>query len=730
MSHPKFHRIAFLLASLALACRSDGARTHAAEGTASLSAARTPVALAYPEARRGDVVDEYHGEQVADPYRWLEALDSADTRRWIDAENEVTRGYFASLESRGKLAARLGELWNYERFSPPAKRGSRYFFGKNDGLQNQSVVWVTEALDAAPRVLLDPNTLSKDGTVALSGSSISADGRWYAYGVADGGSDWTVWRVRDVDTGVDLDDTLRWIKFNTPAWKKDGSGFFYARYAEPAAGKELEQKNEDQRVYFHRLRTPQSDDVLVYARPDAPEYGYSAEVTDDGAYLVLDVSQGTDPKNRVFYAELGADSSTAPAVRPLLERFDASYDFIGNQGPRFFFVTDLDAPRQRIVAIDVRRPERANWLELVPERADALQSASLVGGKFLCNYLHDAHTEVRVHAFDGEFQNELELPGLGTAAGFGGTVNDQETFYSFASFTTPATIFRYDLATHTSSVFRRPETTFDATPYTTEQVFCTSKDGTRVPLFLTYKRGLVRDGRTPTLLYGYGGFNASLTPTFSPARVAWLELGGIYAVANLRGSAEYGEAWHQAGTKTRKQNVFDDFIAAAEYLIRERWTSSEKLAIQGASNGGLLVGACLLQRPELFGATLPAVGVMDMLRFREFTIGWAWESDYGSVKDADEFRALRAYSPVHNVKPGVCYPPTLITTADHDDRVFPAHSFKFAAALQAAQACANPILIRIDVRSGHGAGKPTSKQIEQATDELAFLVRELELAQP
>ncbi|MCE9592926.1 MAG: prolyl oligopeptidase family serine peptidase [Planctomycetes bacterium] len=685
--------------------------------------AHEPLTRIYPSAPRGDVVDEYHGEKVADPYRWMEELDTPQTRAWIDAENAETQSYLTLIPAREQLAKRLGELWNYERTTAPSKRGTRYFFGKNDGLQNQNVVFVAEALDATPRVLIDPNTLSKDGTVAVGGSSISSDGRWYAYGIADAGSDWTTWRVRDVDTGRDLPETIRWTKFNAPAWRKDGSGFYYARYAEPKAGEELKQKNEGQRVFFHRLLTEQRDDVLVYERPDQPEWGFGCTVSDDGAYVIVNASQGTDPKNRVFYARIEAD---APAkITPLLVDFDASYDFIGNDGSRFFFVTNHGAPRQRVIAIDVEHPEPTAWRELVPQADDTLQSVSTIGRRFVANYLHDAHSRVAVFALDGKLEREVELPGLGTAGGFAGSIDDGETFYSFASFTTPATIYRYDVAAGKSELFHRPPTNFDASQYVTEQVFYPSKDGTRVPMFLTYKRGLKRDGRNPTLLYGYGGFNAAMTPSFQPARIAWLELGGVYALANLRGGSEYGEAWHLAGTKLQKQNVFDDFIAAGEWLIREKWTSSDKLAIQGGSNGGLLVGACITQRPELFGAALPAVGVMDMLRFREFTIGWAWESDYGSVKNADEFRALRAYSPVHNAKPGTCYPPTLITTADHDDRVFPAHSFKFAAALQAAQACANPILIRIDVRSGHGAGKPTSKQIEQAADELAFLVREL-----
>jgi prolyl oligopeptidase len=681
--------------------------------------------LIYPDALRGDTVDDYHGTQVADPYRWLEDPDSPETRAWVEAENKVTFGYLDEIPQRNAIRQRLTELWNYERFGVPTKKGGHYFLTRNDGLQNQSVLYVLDDLAASPRVLLDPNTLAKDGTVALSGTVVSEDGRLLAYGLADGGSDWNQWKVRDVATGQDLADTLRWVKFSQAAWMRDGSGFFYARYDEPKAGEELVQANYFHKLYFHKLGTAQAEDPLVYERPDHKEWLFQSSVSEDGAYLLIEVSQGTEQRNRYFYKRL-ADPG-APVLE-LLGEADAHYEFVGNDGAVFWFLTDRDAPRARLVAIDTADPQASHassWKELVPQAKETLTGVSVVGEHFVASYLQDAHTAVRVFDLAGKLQRSVGLPGLGTATGFAGERPDPETFYSFTGFTTPTVIFRYDVATGASEVFRKPALKYDPSGYTTEQVFYRSKDGTRVPMFLTYKQGLVRDGSSPALLYGYGGFNIPLTPSFSPARIAWMERGGIFAVANLRGGGEYGEEWHLAGTKLRKNNVFDDFIAAAEWLIREHYTSPSKLAIQGGSNGGLLVGACLTQRPELFGAALPAVGVLDMLRFHKFTIGWAWVSDYGCSDNPDEFRALYAYSPYHRVRRGSCYPPTMITTADHDDRVVPAHSFKFAAALQWAQSCDSPILIRIDVRAGHGAGKPTTKLIEQAADEMSFLVREL-----
>jgi prolyl oligopeptidase len=694
--------------------------------------ARSPVD--YPPARLDDAYDDYHGTRVADPYRWLEDPDSPETRQWIDAQVRVCNAYLAGVPQRAALRARIERLWDYEKFELPEREGGRTFYRYNDGLQNQSVLYVVDHEGQEPRVLLDPNGLSKDGTVALAGTALSEDGRWLAYGLAEAGSDWNTWRIRDVESGLDLADSVRWVKFSGASWMKDGSGFFYSRYDEPKPGEEMRGVNKEQKVYFHARDTDQSQDVLVYARSDQPEWGFGASVTEDGRYLLLRVSHGTSPKNRSFYAELPSSEALRAGQRlnvvELLTENDASYAFVGNDGPLFWYRTDLEAPRGRLIAIDTRDGARERWATLVPESEDVLQGVSVVGERFLASYLKDAHTLVRVFDLQGKHERDVELPGLGTASGFDGERSDPDTFYVYTSFTTPGEVWRYDVASGRSELYRRPELAYDPALYTTEQVFYSSKDGTRVPMFLTYHKDLPRDGANPTLLYGYGGFNVSLTPAFSAARIAWLELGGVFAQANLRGGGEYGEEWHKAGTLLEKQNVFDDFIAAAEWLIDERWTSTPRLAIQGGSNGGLLVGACMTQRPDLFGACLPAVGVMDMLRFQNFTIGWAWKSDYGSSEDPEQFKALYAYSPLHNLRSATCYPPTLVTTADHDDRVVPGHSFKFAAALQRVQACDNPTLIRIDVRAGHGAGKPTSKRIDEAADTAAFLVRELAIELP
>jgi prolyl oligopeptidase len=664
----------------------------------------------YPPARKGDQIDDCHGVPVADPYRWLEDADSAETRAWIEAQNRLTFGHLESIPGRDRIKARLTRLWDYEKVGIPRKEGGRYFFARNDGLQNQSVLYVAEALDREPRVLLDPNTLSPDGTVALSGRSVSDDGRYLAYGLATAGSDWQEWKVREVATGRDTADHLRWVKFSGASWTKDGAGFFYSRYDEPAPGAALRQANYHQKLYYHRLGTAQSEDVLVYERPDHKDWGFGGQVSDDGRYLVVTVWQGTERKNRVFFKDLGAgmDAAAAPMVE-LLPDADASYGFIDNDGPVFFFRTDRDAPRGRLIAIDTRRPGPEDWAEILGQADEVLEGVSRVGGRFLVVYLRDAFTQVKVFDRDGALVREVDLPGIGSAYGFGGKNADTETFYAFDSFTTPPAIYRYDVSTGASALFRRPGVDFDPADYQTLQVFYESKDGTRVPMFLTHRKGLVLDGNHPTLLYGYGGFNNPMTPGFSPANLVWMEMGGVYAVACLRGGGEYGEAWHEAGKKRNKQNVFDDFIAAAEWLIRERVTSPARLAIAGGSNGGLLVAACVNQRPDLFGAALPAVGVMDMLRFHKFTIGWAWTSEYGSPDDPEEFRVLHAYSPLHNLRPGTAYPATLVTTSDHDDRVVPAHSFKYAAALQAAQGGGAPVLIRVETRAGHGGGKPTGR---------------------
>jgi prolyl oligopeptidase len=680
--------------------------------------------LNYPPAKKVDQVDDYHGTKVADPYRWLENPDAPDSRAWIEAQNKLAFGYLAEIPAREQIKERLTKLWNYEKYGVPFKEGGRYFYYKNDGLQNQAVLYTLKSLDGKPQVLLDPNALSKDGTVAVSGVAVSRDGRLMAYGLSASGSDWQEWRVRDVETGRDTSDLVKFVKFSGASWAADGKGFFYSRYDEPNEKTKLEDVNYYQKLYYHRLGTPQSEDVLVYERRDHKEWGFGGGVTDDGRYLIINVWQGTDPKNRLFYKDLQAKDAK---VVELIADADAAYNFIDNDGPVFWIQTDLNAPRGRVIAIDTEKPARANWKEIIPQADETLGGVSLVGNQFFASYLKDARTQIKLFKTTGEFVRELELPGIGTASGFGGKRGDKETFYSFTGFTSPTTIYRYDVASGKSAVYRQPKVDFNPNDYETKQVFYTSKDGTRVPMFITHKKGLKLDGSNPTYLYAYGGFNVSLTPAFSVSNLVWMEMGGVFAQPNLRGGGEYGEEWHQAGTKLRKQNVFDDFIAAAEWLIANKYTSPPKLAIGGGSNGGLLVGAVMTQRPELFGATLPAVGVMDMLRFHKFTIGWAWTSDYGSPDNAEEFKALYAYSPLHNIKPGTAYPPTMVTTADHDDRVVPAHSFKFAAAMQAAQAGPAPILIRIETKAGHGAGKPTAKVIEEVADKWAFLTRVLNM---
>lgn len=690
----------------------------------SLAAAETGP-IAYPQPPKSGQTDDYFGTKIADPYRDLENADSAPTRKWIEAENKLTFDYLAAIPERKRINEKLTALWNYEKYTVPFRDGGRYFLSKNTGLQNQSVLHTASTLPGEIKPLLDPNTLSKDGTVALSGTDVTDDGKLLAYGLAVAGSDWQEWKVRDIATGKDLSDDVKWVKFSNASWKRDGSGFFYSRYDAPASAEQLKQTNYFHKVYFHKLGTTQDKDALVYERKDHKDWNFSGDVTQDGRFLIINVSQGTDPKNRIFYKDL--EKADSPVVE-LLNKQDAHYGFLGCDGNVFWFRTDLAAPKARIVSIDISKPD--NITTLVPEAADTLENAEVVGDRFVASYLKDAHSVVRLFDLAGKAAGEIPLPGLGTASGFTGKRKDTETFYSYVSFTEPPTIYRYDFKAGQSAVLFQPKVDFKSDEFTTEQVFYQSKDGTKVPMFLTYRKGLEKNGNNPTMLYGYGGFDISITPSFSPAIAVWLQMGGVYAVANLRGGGEYGEEWHLAGIKLRKQNVFDDFIAAGEWLIANKYTSTPKLAISGRSNGGLLVGATLNQRPELWGAALPGVGVMDMLRFQKFTIGWAWTSDYGSSENADEFAALYKYSPLHNIKPGTKYPPTLIVTADHDDRVFPGHSFKYAATMQAAQAGPAPVLIRIETRAGHGAGKPTSKVIEEVTDQWAFLVKNLQMKIP
>jgi prolyl oligopeptidase len=688
-----------------------------------------PQKFTYPETKKVEQTDVYHGTAVADPYRWLEedVRNSDEVRGWVEAQNAVTMPYLASLSAREPIRKRLTDLWNYEKVSTPMKAGGRYFYERNDGLQNQSVLYVRETLDGEPRVLLDPNGWSKDGTVALSGYRVSDDGRYIAYGVAEAGSDWNVWRVMEIASGETLADELRWIKFSGISWTKDGKGFFYSRYPAPDAGAAFQSLNKNMKLYYHRVGTPQDQDVLVYERPDQPEWNFHGSVTEEGRYLVITISVGTDSRYQVLYRDL-----SEPYAFPMqiIGNFDNEYSFAGNDGPLFYFKTDNEAPRGRLIAIDVRSPGKAEWKEIIPQSSATLRDVDLVGGHFVAEYLEDVKSLVKVFATDGRLVRTVELPGIGMASGFGGKQSDPETFFSFSSFATPPSIYRYDVATGARTLWAQAKVGIDPKAYEVKQVFYKSKDGTRVPMFLVHRKGLRLNGNNPTLLYGYGGFNIPMTPSFSISRIVWLELGGVYAVASLRGGGEYGEQWHKAGTKLQKQNVFDDFIGAAEWLIANRYTQPQKLAIQGGSNGGLLVGAVMAQRPELFGAALPAVGVMDMLRFHQFTAGRFWTDDYGSADDPEEFKALHAYSPYHNLRAGTRFPATLVTTADTDDRVVPGHSFKFAAALQEAHAGDAPVMIRIETRAGHGAGKPTSKRIEEAADIFAFLVDNLGMKVP
>ena len=697
--------------------------------TMSFIACNPQARLSYPETRRGNQVDDYHGTQVSDPYRWLEddVRESKEVADWVAAQNKVSFAYLESIPERESIRKRLEQLWDFEKFTPPVQAGGRYFYRKNDGLQNQSVLYRLDSLDGEPQVLIDPNEWSAEGTIALTATEFSMDGRYVAYGQAEAGSDWQTWRVMEVASGRVLDDELKWVKFSGASWTSDSKGFFYSRFAEPEEGAAYQSLNLNQKVYYHRAGTPQSGDPLVYERPDHPKWMLSGEATEDGRYLVLTAQVGTDARHRVAYKDL-----SKPASQPveLIANFDNEYTFIANDGPVFYFQTDLDAPTRRVVGIDIRTPGKEHWREVIPQAEETLQSVTLVGDFFFASYLKDARTQVKLYETSGRFVREIEFSAIASALGFEGRRADTETFYSQMSFNMPPTIYRYDLGSGRSSVFRQPEVAFNPGDYEVSQVFYPSKDGTRIPMFLAHKKGLALDSSTPALLYGYGGFDISLAPVYSTSRIAWMEMGGLLAVANLRGGGEYGESWHKAGIKTRKQTVFDDFIAAAEWLIANNYTSREKLAIQGRSNGGLLVGAVMTQRPDLFGACLPAVGVMDMLRFHKFTAGRYWTDDYGSSDNPEEFEALYAYSPYHNLKPGTEYPPTLVTTADTDDRVVPGHSFKFISNLQYAQAGAAPVLARIETQAGHGAGKPTAKLIDEAADEWAFLVKNLGMTIP
>ena len=685
--------------------------------------------LKYPDTRKDAIVEDHFGVRVADPYRWLEDDNSPETKAWVQAQNKVTFAYLESLPARERIFTRLKELWTYERYGLPAKEGPWFIFSRISGQpdEKQPIVYRATNVNAPPtkeNVLIDPHAFAADGTVAVSGLGFSHDGKYVAYGLSTGGSDWIEWRVRDVATAKDLPDVVKWSKFSGAAWLRDGSGFFYSRYAEPKAGDELQGVNQHQKLYFHRLGTPQSADALIYERPDHPDWMFGADVTEDGRHLLVSQFEGTEPKNRIFVRDLSKPDSP---FRPLVDAYDAEYGVVGNDGNTFYVRTNNGAPRARLVAIDLDSPAPSAWKTLIaePERRDVLANVSMVGDKFLAVVRTHAQERARVYRRDGTHERDVELPGIGSIGAFAGKRSDKESYFAFTSFTYPTTIFRYDLASGGVNVFKRPETAFKADGFETKQVFYKSKDGTEVPMFVTHRKGLVLDGTHPTYLYGYGGFDISLTPGYSAGNAGWLEMGGVYAVANIRGGGEYGRTWHDGGRLKSKQNVFDDFIGAAEFLIAAKYTSPAKLAIGGGSNGGLLVGAVITQRPELFAAALPAVGVMDMLRFHKFTIGKAWTSDYGNPDVKADFDVLYKYSPLHNIKPGTHYPATMVTTGDHDDRVVPAHSFKFAAALQAAQAGPQPVLIRIETSGGHGAGKPIDKVIQEKADQWAFLAAQL-----
>ena len=680
--------------------------------------------LEYPKAKKADVVDDYFGSKVPDPYRWLEDTDSPETIAWVKAEVALTSAYLEKLPDREPFKQRLTKLLNYERYTAPTWQGHRYLYRKNDGLQNQSVIYTLTELSNAPKVLLDPNQLASDGTVAVTSTAVSDDSRLLAYGIAASGSDWNEIRVRDIDTDQDLPDVVKWVKFSEPSWTKDSKGYFYSKFPEPKASEnETFAKLANQKMYYHRLGDPTDKDQLIYERPDDPDLSSAGEVSHDGRYLLMQVNKGTDERNLLYFKELGdpmAPKIDAP-FQTIIDKFEAQLKVVGSVRNRLFAVTDLGAPRYKIIEIDLTNPGRNQWKTVVPESKDLLEDAELAGGKLVLKYLVDAKNQLFVFDLEGTKVGEIALPALGTVGALSGDPDRPELFYMFTSFLYPATIYRYDVSTGQNEVFKKPNVDFNSDEYETKQIFYRSKDGTKIPMFIVNKKGIKLDGNNPVYLTGYGGFNISITPSFSASYASWIEKGGVFALPNLRGGGEYGREWHEAGMKEHKQNVFDDFIAAAETLIDAKYTSAGKIAIVSGSNGGLLVGAALTQRPDLFGAAVPEVGVLDMLRFQKFTIGWAWQSDYGSSDTREGFQYLIKYSPLHNIKINSCYPPILVTTGDHDDRVVPGHSFKFIATLQAAQECTNPVLIRIETKAGHGSGKPITKVIEEQADVLAFM---------
>lgn len=684
-------------------------------------------ALHYPIARKSDQVDTYFGTQVADPYRWLEDTDSPETKQWVTAENALTFDYLGAIPERTAIKEQLTRLWNYPKYAVPLKRGKDYFYIENSGLQNQAVLYMQRGIKGVKKLVLDPNTLSTDGTVALGPWNATENGKYLAYAVASAGSDWEEIRVRDIEKARDLPDTLKWVKFSGIAWTKDNKGFFYSRYAEPKSENAMLAKNEGQKLYYHRVGDPQAKDQLILERPDHPRWNINATVSDDGEYVIIYVVDGTNPNNRIYFIDVGNPGKPKldnPLVT-LIDDAESQNRVIDNAGDVFFMQTNQDAPLGRVVQVDINKPAKRYWRTVIAEGADKMEDVELIGGHFVVHTLKDAHSVLQIYALRGGLSETIKLPGIGTIAAISGKPDEWEMFYSYVSYLQPASIYRFDIEKRVQTSFNIAKLPVDSTGYETRQIFASSKDGTRVPIFVTSKKGLTLDGSHPTILYAYGGFDINQTPAFSPSMLQWVSMGGVFAVAVIRGGGEYGRAWHEAGMLAKKQNVFDDFIAAGEYLISQKYTSSKKLAIRGGSNGGLLIGAVETQRPDLAAVALPEVGVMDMLRYQKFTIGGAWAPEYGTSDDSTQFKTLFAYSPLQNIKPGTAYPATLITTADHDDRVVPGHSFKFAATMQTAQSGQAPVLIRVDTRAGHGGGKPTSKQIDLATDELAFTAKNL-----
>jgi prolyl oligopeptidase len=677
--------------------------------------------LQYPESKKGETVENYHGTSVADPYRWLEDDNSEDTKAWVQAQNKVTFDYLATIPQRDKIKRRLEQLWNYPRYSSPSKKSDFYYYYKNDGLQNQSVLYRQKGLSGKPEEFLNPNTLNKEGIAALGGTSFSKTGKYFAYTIAVAGSDWQEGYVMETGTKKLLKDKIKWTKFGGFSWNGD-DGFYYSGYDEPDEKTKLSKQNQFHKVFYHKLGTDQSKDILIYEDKEHPLRYHGAGLTEDGRFLILGISEGTSG-SEIWYKDMKDPSQDK--FNLLVKGFATEPDVIDNNKDRILLKTNDGTPNYKVVLVDPKNPGKENWKTIIPEKEEALQGVGTAGGYLFASYLKDASTKVYQYTYDGKLVREIKLPGIGSAGGFGGEKTDKEFFYTYSSFSSPPSIYRYNILTGQSTLFRKTEVKIKTEDFVTEQVFFTSKDGTKVPMFLTYKKGLVRNGQNPVLIYGYGGFNIPVTPGFSTSNAFFIEQGGIYVSVTLRGGSEYGEKWHKAGMLENKQNVFDDFIGAAEHLIKEKYTNNSKIAIRGGSNGGLLVGAAMTQRPDLFKVVLPAVGVMDMLRFHKFTVGWGWAVEYGNADSAKQFPYLYKYSPYHNLKPGVSYPATMVTTADHDDRVVPAHSFKFAARLQEYHTGTNPVLIRVDVNAGHGAGKPTSKQIDEATDIWSFVMYNL-----